>query len=632
MTRTLWDSPFKSLRSASLLACALAVLGSANSLSNGFAYDDRPIIELNTRIHTADSIPEALTLPYWPNEYGKELGLWRPVTTGLYGVLWTSSGGSPAAFHLANVLVHAWVTALVVLLVAQFAPLSLAFVSGLLFAVHPVHTEAVANAVGMAELLSSGLYLWACLLFVRRVDPGGPVPIRTTLAITVLYAIAFLSKESAVTLPGALFLLDGLRHPGRTLADVPSLLRNQIRLYAALAGVIVLVLVGRHEVLGNLANPMAPLGVELLNEGVPRIFTVTSAWPHYFRLLFFPSDLSPDYSPGVIPLAYGWNATNVLGVIVAVGSLLLALLAWRSGVLSRERVTARAAAFGVVWFVVTISPISNILFLSGVILAERTLYLPSVGWVVAASWLLHELYRERARVAVAATVLIVAVMTWKTVDRNPIWMDNVSVFDDMMSNHPESGRAQWLLADASRMVGNIDQSIRAYAISIGILNGSYPLLIDAGRHLINHDREDAGIFILERAWRDRPDRGIAPQLLSVMYFRRARYEDAATAAQAAVDFYEGRDGASTHMLAESLAKLGRWDEAIEARYRAIYDAGEGHRWQQWTWLADAYGMVGDTTRALTALDSALVRAEAGDGADREGIAQIDSIRAVYEGS
>jgi protein O-mannosyl-transferase len=632
VTRSWWESPFKSLRSAAVLAAALAALGSANSLGNGFAYDDRPIIELNTRIHTADSIPASLVSPYWPNEYGRELGLWRPVVTGLYGGLWISSGGSPAAFHLANVLVHVWVTVLVVLLVGYLAPLSVAFLSGLLFAVHPVHTEAIANAVGMAELLSSALYLWASLLFVRGVEPGGSVPRKTLLGITVLYAFAFLSKESAITLPGALFLLDGLRRERRTLSDVPSLLRKQGPLYAALAGVAALVLLGRQQILGSIASPMAPLGVELLNEGVPRIFTVTSAWPHYFRLLFFPSDLSPDYSPAVIPLTYGWNATNVLGVVVALSALVLALLAWRTGALSRERITARAAAFGVVWFVVTISPISNILFLSGVILAERTLYLPSVGFVVGTAWLLVEFYRERARVAVATTVLILGAMTWKTVDRNPVWMDNIGVFDDMMANHPESGRAQWLLADASRMVGNIDQSNRAYAVSISLLNGSYPLLIDAGKHLITYDREAAGIFILERAWRDRPDRGIAPQVLSIMYYRRERYEDAARAAQAAVDYYEGKDGASTHMLAESLAKLGRWDEAIEARLMAIYESGEGHRWQQWTWLADAYVSVGDTAKALMALDSATVRAEDGDANGREGASRIDSIRAVLTGS
>lgn len=623
MKLPLFESPLKSLRVAVVLVAALAVLGSANSILNDFSYDDRPIIEVNGRIQSWDSIATSFTQPYWPNEYGKDLGLWRPVVTAIYGVLWVTTDGNATAYHTALVLMHALSAGLVVILFAELLPLGVAFLAGLIFSVHPVHTEAVANVVGMAEVWSTALYLGACLVFLRASRDGGRVGVAATLVVAGLFAVAFLSKESAVTLPGVLFLLDGARRERRTVADVPDMLRKQGLVYGAIILVAAGVLVGRKFVLGTIADPMPPLGVELLAGDVPRIWTVAQAWPHYFRLLFFPAELSADYSPGVIPVTYGWNPTNVLGLFLALGALVGSIFAWRTGALTRQSMTARCASLGVVWFVITISPISNILFLSGVILAERTLYLPSVGFAVGAAWLLLELHKERPRVALGAMVLVLALMTGKSYSRNRVWTDNLTLFNSLLVDHPESGRAQWLLADASAMVGNVDQSIRAYAISIGILNGSYPLLIDAGRMLLRHDRTRAAEFILKRAWDDRPDRGIAPQVLSVLYHNTGRFEEAVAAGRHAVDYYEGKDPLSAHTLAQSLAALERWPEAIEARIVTIQVARQ-QQWQQWFWLGEVYAASGDTAQALISLDSAMVRTQ-----EEAPMSLIDSVRAAW---
>ena len=280
-----WDSPLRSVRSAAFLAGAAAVLLSANSLLNDFAYDDNPVIVENTALQDLGTLPEALISPYWPNEYGRDLGLWRPAATAFYGVQWAVWGENPAMFHLVNVLLHGVVTALVVLVLAELAPLALAFVAGLLFAVHPVHVEAVANVVGFAEVFSSALYLSACLVFLRA---GKRITFLPGAAITILFVFAFLAKESAVTLPAVLFLLDGARD-NAGFKDALSYLRSRWGLYLSLTASAGLILIGRYAVLGSLASPLAPLGATLLRSEVPRIWTVASTWPHYFRLLFSPS-------------------------------------------------------------------------------------------------------------------------------------------------------------------------------------------------------------------------------------------------------------------------------------------------------------------------------------------------------
>ena len=103
---------------------------------------------------------------------------------------------------------------------------------------------------------------------------------------------------------------------------------------------------------------------------------------------------------------------------------------------------------------ITLSPVSNVLFLSGVLLAERTFYLPSVGFVALFAWIAGELYKERRLVAEATLILVLMLMSLRTVARNATWRDTVSVFETLIREHPESGRAQWLLGDAQYMVGD----------------------------------------------------------------------------------------------------------------------------------------------------------------------------------
>ncbi len=263
----MWDSPLRSVRSAAFLAGAAAVLLSANSVLNDFAFDDRLIITANTPIQDLSTLPEALVSPYWPNEYGRDLGLWRPVATAIYGIQWAAWGENPAMFHVMNVILHGVVTALVVLVLAELAPLALAFVAGLLFAVHPVHVEAVANVVGLAEVLSSAFYLGACLVFLRA---GERIGLRRGAAITLLFLLAFLTKESAVTLLGVLFLLDGARD-NVDFKDVLSYVRRRWAIYVSLTAATGIILIGRYAVLGSVASPLAPLGAALLQNDVSRI-------------------------------------------------------------------------------------------------------------------------------------------------------------------------------------------------------------------------------------------------------------------------------------------------------------------------------------------------------------------------
>ena len=606
--------PHRDARSAALLVAGVAVLVFANSLANQYAFDDHHIIPANTAIQSLSTLPGALTQPYWPTAYGRELGLWRPVTTAAFGLQWLVGGGSPLVFHIVNVVWHAVSAVLVLILLMHLMSLPAALAAGLLFAVHPVHVEAVANVVGFSEVFSTAALLAACLIHVRGPTRSGW---GAALAIGVLYALGFGAKESAVTLPGLIFLIDAARQriaPG----DLAGYVQDRWRTYAAMAAVAAVLLLGRYEVLGSLANPFAPLGVSQLEE-LPRIWTLGDIWTHYIRLWVFPMDLSADYAPNVIRVSMGWHLTNVLGVVVALAILFAALVAWRRDEMSPTSVTARAAAFGVVWFIIAISPVSNTLFLSGVTLAERTLYLPSVGLAAASGWLIHRLARDRPRgawVLLVGALMLSSVRTWT---RTPTWFNNPTVFAHLIGDNPHSGRSQWILGDEYLRLGSETSALRAYSVSIGMLGQDYQLLTEISMRLIGIGRYRVAEFLLHQAQEADSTFSLAPALLATVRAERADAVGTELYTRESLRRSD-KEGVQRHLLAWSLAAQARWEEAAQARIRAEERSMPGF-WQAWMYLAYMRRHEGDSEGAYAAIDSAWSRV-----ATDTGRAALDSVR------
>ncbi|MGE0160939.1 MAG: hypothetical protein AB7T31_16170 [Gemmatimonadales bacterium] len=592
------SSPLRDVRAAALVVGLLAAAVYANSLWNRFAFDDVLIVVDNEAIQDLRTLPEALTRPYWPDAYGRELGLWRPVTTAAYGILYFVGGGSALPYHIVNVLGHAATSVMVVLLCAALMPLAAALAAGLLFAVHPVHVEAVSNIVGFAEILSALVVVLACWLHVRRPVGSGW---GHALALGALYLVAFGAKESGATLPALLFLVDAAR---RRLEpkDLAGYIKERWRDYAVMAVVAAALLSGRLAVLGSVANPFPPFGADLLAH-VPRIWTLGEVWSHYVRLWVFPLDLYGDYSPNVIPISLGWDAGNVVGVAVVLAVLAAALWTARRLPLAPALSAAGVVALGVAWFVVAILPTSNFFFLSGVVLAERTLYLPSVGLAALTGWLLFEMAGRRPRAAWTLLALAISLSAVRTWTRTPAWRDNSTFFATLLRDAPHAGRSQWILGDSFLRSGNTTQALIAYRNAINILDGHYQLVSDISQRMMEIERWETAEHLLVQAYRDRPELALAPSLLAWV---RAQYGDAAgveTFARASLERYE-EDGTRYHLLAWALATQARWQEAAAARARADELPGVINFWHRWMYAAYVQKHEGDTLGARTALDSA----------------------------
>lgn len=409
-------------------AGALALLVALPSLVNGFVYDDLPAIVANPTVTIGD-FPSIWTSPYWP------LGLlYRPLTIQLFALEWQAGGGSPVPFHVVNALLYLAVTVLVARVARRWLPPAGALTAGLVFAAHPVHVEVVANAVGQSELLAGLFVLLAVDRYLAwRDDPIGFGPARRA-ALAVCYGLAIAAKETGYVLP---VLLLGIEFLGAEPGSARRRLRAAGSLLLLLGGVAIAALLVRVILFGGLwgESPQVPLrGLGMMQRAVAMLAVI----PQWARLLLFPAHLQAHYGPPEIPVSASLSGPHLLGLLILAG--FLALCGWAVR-------RAPPLAVGLGWTAIALLPVSNLPAATGILLAERTLLLPSVGVAVGLGWLAGTaMQRVRSRAGLftlqAGLVLVLGLAGWKFVARSPVWRDQDRFFAALERDAPGSYRAQ----------------------------------------------------------------------------------------------------------------------------------------------------------------------------------------------
>ncbi|MBK8229934.1 MAG: tetratricopeptide repeat protein [Candidatus Eisenbacteria bacterium] len=421
-----------------LLVALVAFLPHLPALFCGFAFDDAELIRNNPAV-LASSPELAWSSPYWP---GREVaGLYRPWTTASYWLDRTLFGLNPAAFHLTNLLLHVAVTLVVLTILGLLLPTrrGLTLGTALLFAVHPIHTEAVVGIVGRAELWAALGALGAYLALLLALGQTARRALWLSLS-TIAFAIGLLSKESAIGIFG-LLLLHLVLGPTRTLLgaeDVAGTRRTLQRALALWSIPIGLSFLLRLRVIGSLFGLTHVNGMDnILTEvgAFDRIVTALGLqWLVVWRYLV-PVTLSADYSFQQLTVTAGWKAGG------AAFAALVALLAW-IGLRRGDRVVVWGGGLAVATGLLT----SNLPMAIGTIMGERLAYLPSVGsfllLVHAATHLPlpAALRTPRAAWSLAAAPLLL--LSARTAIRCPDWNDDLSLFRATAEASPRSGKAR----------------------------------------------------------------------------------------------------------------------------------------------------------------------------------------------
>jgi tetratricopeptide (TPR) repeat protein len=432
-----------------LIALALlALLPYLNALAGDFVFDDVGVIRDNPVVQRGPAW-RVFTTVYEPG------ALYRPLTMLTY-VANARLDAMPPGFHAVNVLLHAVVVLAVYALAARLlAAPAAAWIAAALFAVHPVHTEAVTGIVGRAELLAALFAIAALLALARALRP--PALDGRWLALSLLaFAAGLLCKESAFTTMGLVLVVhwrlapaDGLRR--RLLVLLPY----------ALVGAAYLAL--RVAMVGSIALPAPPDALDNVLahvDAATRIRTATAVLWDYLAMLVAPVHLSADYSFNQVPVLSTWSAPRFWIAAVILAGLFGAALA-QSG---RRPELAVAAAL----FAIPLALTANLLFPIGTIKAERLLYLPSLGFCLAAGWLLAALARTRRRHATAVVAAVLALFAVRTWVRNGDWRDERRLYAAAVAVAGGSAKAHHNLAVALQRAGDDEGALAHYRRALAI--------------------------------------------------------------------------------------------------------------------------------------------------------------------
>jgi protein O-mannosyl-transferase len=424
-----------------LSVAGLALAASLTSLGNGFAYDDNLAILINPRVHTLAFPWQAFVQSYWPVDRGG--GLYRPLTVLLFAVQWAVGQGSPFVFHLVNVLLYAGLSALVFWCALALLPEGAAWLVAALFAVHPVHVEAVGNLVGQAELTTALAVVLAVGLYLRwrQAAPEAPLAGRRVGLLGLLYLAACTTKEHGIVLPGLLLAAEAT-----VLVAGPWRARvRQLRpLYLLLALIALAFLAVRTRVLGSFAGDLSAQSFQSLGAW-PRLLTMLALVPQWIRLLYWPAHLQADYS------SQETRVIHAPDLAVAFGALLLLLAA---GIAVRVRRDQPVVTFGVLWVLIALFPTSNLVIPTGIVLAERTMFLPSIGAMLVLGALGTRLWPRASRgtpfvrtLATAGLGCLLAAAALRSAARQPVWANDEVLKTQMVIDAPRSYWAHWLYGD-----------------------------------------------------------------------------------------------------------------------------------------------------------------------------------------
>ena len=459
----------------SLLVLIVGVLVFANSLGNDFVYDDISMIVENSRLDTLGNLERFFTTSYWGDAIAGDKA-YRPLTVWSFAIDRWLFGPGPIGIHVVNVLANGLVGALAYLLIrALTGKRFLASATAILWVIHPVHTEVVANGVGRAEIYAAVSVLAAALLHLRwqrgiqgrefwqgerttekRPNVRGIRIFRLCLAGALfLYFVGLFFKESAVVLPGLLLLADWLICcKGRVTPILRRL--NVYLLYVVPLGVFLVI---RHGVVGAGLPPIQ----EVMSHATPfgRVLYSSETMLRYIGQTLVPWSLSGEYS----------DYRNFIRPSLSEPMVVAAILTWIGLSVALVRLYRRGnlvPVFGALWFFLSMLPVSNLLFPIGTIRADRLLYLPSLGILLVVSWAMVRLGRSHSQEAIAVFSIVLLLYAARTVVRNRDWRNPEVFWTKQLELNPGSPIGWGHMGDTFKVLGKTDRAEEAYRKAIAL--------------------------------------------------------------------------------------------------------------------------------------------------------------------
>ncbi len=567
----------KSILVLGLLLSALAFLLYANTLQHGFALDDGSAITENwvTKKGT-EEMGLLLTKPYRYGYWNSAGVLYRPVSLLMFAIEWELSPDNPSLHHTVNVLLYAATAFLLFYTLARMMVgyhLLLPFFTSLLFLVHPIHVETVANIKSRDEMLAFFFSILALHQIWTYFDKR---QLQSLVLALLSFTIALFSKEGVITFLAIFPLSIYFFH--RKVSLVDNLKTSALFLVPAL-----LYLAVRSNVLGDVAagaGKSSPLDNLLFAapDMASKLATAFLILGKYLITLFIPITLCSDYGFNQIPITTWADWRVLLALAVHAG---MAIYAFKN--LAKKDLLA----YGILFYGITFSIYSNVLITIGSSYAERFLYIPSLGFALVVAVLLLKLlkvnYTEPTEEALdqwwskyTTPLLVLAILGGlygaRTMARNPAWKNSYTLYTTDLPNSPNSAKLNYHQALETVKVGLksdspqekmrlFDQAIKGFEKAISI----YPNYVDAHGELglvwFRKGNAQKAMTAYEEALKYNPKKATVYSNMGIIYFQQQNFEKAEEVYKKAVQ-YDPRFVDALRNLGSVYAMQKRFDEAI----------------------------------------------------------------------
>ncbi|XP_076274309.1 protein O-mannosyl-transferase Tmtc3-like [Rhynchophorus ferrugineus] len=604
-----------------------------NSCYCDFVFDDISAIKENRDLRPHTPISNLFFNDFWGTPMHKEQShkSYRPLCVLTFRLNYLVSQLEPLGYHLVNMLLHAIVCLIYFRMCSMFLNDWSSFVASMLFAVHPIHTEAVTGVVGRAETLSSVFFLAAFIFYSKATKDRKQTEWKYIALSMIAIATAMLCKEQGITIAGVcaayeIFVVQKIR-----LNDVRQILRATVspkssyhlprsnaptKRLLVLGVTTLILLLGRLQIMGS----QLPVFTRFDNPASVAPTPTRQLTYHYLIsvnlwLLLFPCNLCCDWTMGTVPLIESmFDVRNLatLGTYLFIGALV------GTAFLTKNRQKSVILIMGTSLLVLPFIPASNLFFPVGFVVAERVLYMPSMGFcmLIGYGWQILSEKTGRKFGWTCVSLLILSHGT-KTYLRNWDWENEYTIFMSGLRVNQRNAKLFNNVGHALESQGKFDEALQFFKTAVSVQHDDVGAYINVGR-TYNHlkmykEAEDAYLKAKSLLPKAKPGESyqarIAPNHLNVFLNlanliskNHTRLEEADMLYRQAISMRADYTQAYINR-GDILIKLNRTKEAQEVYERALlYDSNNPDIYYN---LGVVFLEQGKASQALAYLDKAL---------------------------
>ncbi|KAM7364611.1 transmembrane O-mannosyltransferase targeting cadherins 4 isoform 2-T2 [Cochliomyia hominivorax] len=637
-----FHTAIKSSTAQILLLCSLCYLSYGHALRGSFVFDDTVAIKQNKAIN---QIPTNFTAIFTCDFWGASITdadshkSYRPLTSLMFHLEWVKWKLDPYHMKFINLIIHIINTILVLLVIREikfaFSAHRVALLAAILFAVHPVHTEAVSGIVSRADLMFCLIYLMTLFMYCKIIPRDS---YWLPLFVVCCTCLGVLFKESAITIPLSCILIDYTLKRIYLLSGMEQI-KSLINKTNIIYGLSTITIITLRLWIADFKSPKfrkADNPVAHADRFLTRFLSQNYLYVYNIQILLNPFNLCFDWAFDCLKLVENFKDLRLLSILMLYVFLIVCICKYQYNF---------AAVFGLLLIIIPFIPASGIIKV-GFVIAERVLYVPSIGYCFLVSYgfmWFYENFKFRYFLSVVYAFLVL-IFIIRCRQRSSEWLTEEKLFSSALDVCPNNAKVHYNIARLSTDVKNNSKAFNHYHKAIEL----YPDYDSALMNLGNLYRETGNLkkaeYYLKRSLEVTPDLATAWMNLEqhlytealnhwqravainpkfqkawtnilTMLDSKSMFEDALRLSEQALQ-YLPHENSILFLRGNVFGKLGRYIEAEQLYKRIIakeplnymYHTNLAvlyHRWNRLNDAIDSYRKALDANpqKALTARDN-----------------------------